>query len=394
MAWAAIGVAISAAAVGVGISQANAAANAQPNLASSSKELSDTNAALLPLQRQIESAAQQGISTTIQNFPAHTDTQEMVLVPQFVTETNARGVEHQRKTMPLSVPLTEWTEPGGKYYGQTVPGKIVKKTVKVPAGPKTFDFTGYGKADVESKLADARAKLGLDISKKYDSQFINEALKQEAEADPEGVAARAEMNKLIQGQIDRNPDRPVADMLDAQVSESLAAAGTHGLSNPDQARLDAAVAEALAARGGAGGGGTDFSTPLTTGFAGEARDAGARMSAMGWLASGATPEDTAYRREQQNLANLSAQVNGKTPQSQFSSLSGAQQGPAPVTGGSPLPVLNPNNDAAARANALQNWQTQMHANAGQVNPWMQGLSAAIGAAGAAGQAGWKPFQQN
>lgn len=201
------------------------------------------------------------------------------------------------------------------------------------------------------------------------------------------------MSELIQSQIERNPDRPIADMLDRQVAEALAAAGKHGLSDPDQARLDAAVADALAGRGGSGTA-ANFSQPLTTGFAGEQREAQARQDAAGWLASGATPEDTAYRREQQNLENLSALVNGRTPQSQFRSLTGAQNGPTPMVKGNALPTLPGGTEAAAHSTALSNWRTQQAFDANQVNPWMVGLTSAINLAGAAGNAGYKPLGRN
>lgn len=411
MAWGTV--AVSALSLTAGIysasEQSKAAAKAQPNLAASSKELSDTQARLLPMQRQIEAAAQQGGKVTVDNFPAHEE--QFIEVPAgshisfngktFMEGMAVAGIDpimgsiksifgaNKKKKEYQYVPYNpeDWQK-GGKFEGQKIPGNIV--TRQVPEGPKTFDFTGYGQADVQAKLADAQAKLGLDLSKKYDSQFIAENLKQQAEADPEGVAARAKMSDLIQSQVDRNPDRPIANMLDAQVAESLAAAKTHSLSNPDQARLDAAVADSLASRGGSGTP-ADFSQSITSGFVGEARDSGARQNAMSWLASGATPEDTAYRREQQNLANLSAEVNGRTPQSQFRSLTGAQTGPTPMTKGGALPVLPGGVEAASHSNTLNNYQTQQRFDANQVNPWMQGLSSLISVGGAAGQAGWKPF---
>ena len=418
MAWAMVAVGVGVLGVGAGVytssEQSRLAAKAQPNLAASSREVSDTQARLLPMQRQLEAAAQQGGKVTIKNFPAHQETKEAYQVDTNYWKSNlrdplSRGAIENLKFLPLHkivfsalglgktktkseyYPASDW-EKGGRFEGMPKPsGKLVQHAFDIPEGNKTFDFGGYGQADVQAKLADAQAKLGLDLSQKYDSQFIDENLKQQALADPEGVAARAKMSEMIQSQIERNPERPIADMLDAQVTESLAAAKNKGLSNPDQARLDAAVADSLASRGGSGTQ-ADFSQPLTSGFAGEQRFSNARNNATNWLASGATPEDTAYRREQQNLSNLSAQVNGKTPQSQFRSLAGAQAGPTPMMKGGALPLLPGGVEAASASNALNNYATQQRSDAAQVNPWMMGLSSAINVAGAAGNAGYKPFK--
>jgi len=403
MSWVAIGVSVAGigASVGMSAAQASAARNAQPNLAASSRELSATQMRLLPLQRQLEAAAQQGGKVTIDNFPAHEETRQFIKVHEGWSLDKKKSLRNiflggipQRKQVYKEVPYvaSEWA-PGGKYHGRKTDGGAYSRTVQIPEGPKEFDFSGYGQADVQAKLADAQAKLGLDLARKYDAQFIEENLKQQALADPEGVAARAKMNELIQSQLDRNPDRPIADLLDAQVTEALAAAGQQGLSDPDQARLDNAVTEALAQRGGPVTP-ADFQQPLTTGFAGERREANARQNALGWLASGATPEDTAYRREQQNLSNLSAQVNGRTPQSQFGALSGAHAGPTPMVRGRALPTLPGGTTEAAHGAALNNWRTTQAYEANQVNPWMVGLSSAINFAGAAGNAGWKPLRRN
>ena len=142
------------------------------------------------------------------------------------------------------------------------------------------------------------------------------------------------------------------------------------------------MASATASRGGAGAG-ADFAQPLTTGFAGEERAAAGRRKALALAGSGATPEDLDYRRNQQVMANLSAAVNGVTPQSQFGSLSGAQQGPTPQVNGAPLPVMGGNTAAQAGGNALAGYNAAL----AQPNQWMAGLGALLNAAGTAGKAG-------
>jgi hypothetical protein len=89
-----------------------------------------------------------------------------------------------------------------------------------------------------------------------------------------------------------------------------------------------------------------------------------------------------YRRKQQDMANLSAFVNNRTPESQFSSLSGAQQGPAPYVPGQKLATMNPNTGPAAASAATQGWNMNVGATLNQADSWMAGLSAALKGAGA------------
>lgn len=273
------------------------------------------------------------------------------------------------------------------------PGKTTINGVPITKnsdGSYTIDFKGFGQADVQTANANKQAADQLALAQKYDPQFIAQALAQEQQADPESVAARAEESKLIQDQINRPLNDPVSEMLNSQVQDTLDAANNNTLTDMDTQRLNAAVAQAQADRGG-GSGPADFAQPLTSGFAGEERQAQAAQAAMGFLASGSSPEDIAYRREQQNLGNLSAEVNGKTPQSQFGSLSGAQSGPTPMATASPLPVLPGDQSQAANQIAIQNAQTANRFNASQVNPWMQGASSLVDAGSIAGGLGWKPF---
>jgi len=231
----------------------------------------------------------------------------------------------------------------------------------------------------------------LDLQDKYGAQFIEEALKQAELADPEGTAARRKLYELVQQQAGADPDRPVAALLDEQVGEQLAAG--RGLDRVSAEILRDAVAQAQGARGGAPDG-TRYDQPLTEGFAGDARLQAAQQKALGWLTSGATPEDVAYRREQQNMANLSDFTNNRTPQSQFASLSGAQRGPAPYVPGPGLPTQNPNTGPAVQNANLQSGLIQQQADASQADSWMAGLSTLLGGIKVAGQAGWQPFATN
>jgi hypothetical protein len=373
MSFAAVGVII--AGTSVGLSASGALNPTPPDLIKSSRELNDVEAQMFPIRRALEQAAQQGTSTTVQ-MPEHDESVKQVNINHKI------GGKEQWVTYNEA----DW-KPGGKYnpdgHRETPP--IKENTVHVPAGPKTIDFSGYGSADVQAKVADEMAKVQLALSKKYDSQFIDQALEQEKLADPEGFAARQKMHDLIQEQVNAKPDRPVAELLNKQVGDELAAARGGRLDDMDAQMLNQAVARAGADRGGAGA--VDYSMPLTTGFEGEQRRQSASQKALSLLTSGTTPEDVAYRREQQNLANLSAEVQGKTPESQFGSLSGAQNGPTPFVPGHAGATMPTGGEAAAQSNALNVASIQQN----QANPWIAGISGVLGLGKAAAGLGWKPF---
>ena len=384
-----IAVAVGAASVGMSIYGAVSAPGAPqyPDQAASAAELTNVNARLLPIQRGMAAAQQTGgkysfwspvgVDPSVFTNAGLKQDQQEVQVP---ADGVAGSVFGEKQWVPYN---TADFAAGGKY------ASIKNPTVR-GSGPFTADFTGKGQGDVQTAVANATAKNSLATAQKFDPQFIASSLNQEKLADPQSFAARDQMSKLVQDQINRPINSPVSDLMNSQVQESLDAANKNSLTGLDTQRLDAAVASAQRARGDGTTPG-DFAQPLTSGFAGEARQAGAAAGAIKFLASGSSPEDIAYRREQQNLGNLSAEVNGKTPQSQFASLSGAQSGPTPMATAAALPVMPQGQDAAAQAAAMANWNTQMRSQQNQVNPWMLGLSTAINGASVAGGAGWKPF---
>jgi len=362
-----------------GMAASGAGQPTPPNMAASTAQLADVQAQLLPIQRQLEAAAQQGTSVTV-NLPAHFTSQQMVQVP------SGDGQFAGKQWVPYNA--ADW-QSGGKYASLGTPN-VKNRNVKVPAGPQTFDFNGYGAGEVQGKLAQSMAQVQLALSQKYDSQFIDQALQQEQEADPQSFAARQRENDLIQQQINRPLNEPVADELNRQVQSELTAAKAGTLDPQMQQVLMQGGNDALAARGGGGAGNSpDFAQPLTTGFAGTQRQLSAINAGTGELASGETPEDIEYRREQQNLANLSSFESGQTPTSEFSSLSGARNGPAPFNPGEPLSLM-PNSGNGAQSAALQSWQTQMQSAENQANPWMSGLSALLGVGKSAANLGFQP----
>lgn len=411
---AAVGVAASAASAGYAIANAPGTPKT-PDLAGASRAGVEAQAETLADRRRLEAAAQQGISTQYQ-VHAHDESVPFIKVPLgWKPDMNTSILNDATSPLPFSGAIgipglgdlfgggggqkyelikynaADW-KPGGKYNknGQFddkwIAHHTENHTSHVPASTQTADFTGFGQADVQGEIARKNAQNLLDLQDKYGPGFIEEALKEEALADPQGTAARQREYDLIKEQEDANPDRPVANLLQQQVSDQLKAG--KGLDNVSDSVLREAVGQAQASRGGAPANGSpDFSEPLTTGFEGERRLSAAEQKALGWLTSGATPEDVQYRREQQTLADLSSFEAGRTPESQFAALSGAQQGPAPFNPGTPLAQANPNAGAQGQNAALAGWGTSLQQANNTANPWLAGLSAAVRGAGAVSSLG-------
>lgn len=358
----------------------------QPNLAAANKEVSDAQAQLLPIQRQLEAAAQQGGRVTV-NIPSQVNRQFVTLPGTLDLGALAGHGTTKGHLQGIQVPYVpeEWA-PGGKYAKFGAP-TIFSKAVTSPT--TTYDFTGIGSADVQGTVAKAMADAQLKLSQKYDSQFIDSALTQEKEADPQGFAARQKESDLIQQEINQPIGHPVADQLQGQIQDRLKASQSGHLDAEDSDNLDAAVKSALAARGGQSPGG-DFEHPLVSGYAGEQRQQQAAQQADSWLSSGDTPEDIDYRRQQQDIANLSAEINGSTPQSEFKSLSAAGSGPTPVNNGQPLSQL-PASSGIGAAGAATAYGQQVNNAEQQVGGWTTGITSALNLASLAGAAGWKPL---
>ena len=360
-----------------------------PNEAASSAQMAQTNAALLPVQRGMAAAAQTGGQYTFSlprgasasnlgiqqtgggwydaNGNLISSDQNYMVYRPTNGPANSKGFPTVTSVSPQSMGLT-W-KPGT----QTINGVPITQNSD---GSYTIDFKGFGTAQAEATAAQQNAASQLALQQQYDPQFIAQALQEEQQADPESFAARNEMSNLVQQQANTPLNEPVSTMLNSQIQDTLNAAQNNTLTATDTARLNAAVADALSARGGGANGGpgaNQFEQPLTSGFAGEQRQAQAAQSAMGFLASGSDPEDIQYRRTQQNLSNLAAEANGQTPSSQFASLSGASSGPAQLSQGATLPLMT-DNGAAAQQIGLQNWETQMQNANNQMNPWLAGLS--------------------
>ena len=340
-----------------------------------------TSAKLLPLQRQMSATAQQGGTILRQGYQR--------ITPEYARQRLAE-IESNKWDLLTSEKLQSEASAMRRAISTNQPVYLHTKTGRMVRENQAYaDFTGFGEADVQGKIAEDYADLMIELGDKYGQQFVEEARKQLELSDPEGMAAREKMGQMIEQQAQETPERPVADLMDQQVGEQLEAGNRLDAMSRDV--LDASLQDALRARGQTGSV-DQFAQPMETGLAGEARRQAGIQKALGWLSSGATPEDVQFRREQQNLANMGAYIGGRTPQAEFANLSGAQQGATPMRGGAPLPTMNQNAGQSSQQAALNDWQTQMGYEANQANPWMAGLSGLLGVGSAAGKAGWQPLR--
>jgi hypothetical protein len=358
----------------------------EPDLASSSAELSNAEAAELPIERQMQAAAADG--GTVLN-PGYTQS----------TSSDQQRAQLQNQISKLQAQLKG--TPSGQHMGQINPvlpqqaasinsqiSQLQSQLANIPAGngqpiylnsqgqvvPQSqamTNFNGYGTQQVQDTIAQQMAPGELALAQQYDPQFIAQSLQEENLANPQGAQARTAENNLIQQLINQPYDQPVANTLTNQVDQQVQAG--QGLDTFDQNTLNNSVQSALASRGGSGTP-ADFSAPLTTGQTGEQRQLAAVQKGLSLLSSGTTPQDVEYRRQQQNLSNLASEYSGQTPVTEFASLSGAQSGPAPLTAGTPLPTLGDTLGTAAGAAATQYGQ-----QVSQANPWLSGISSVLSA---------------
>lgn len=245
----------------------------------------------------------------------------------------------------------------------------------VPAGPQEVDFSGFGTADVEGQKARQAADLQLTLSQKYGQQFAEEARKAQEQADPLGTKARAMQFDLMNKDL---PTSPISGKLDSAITDQVKAG--RGFDPMTRDLMDKAVAEANASRGGAAAA-DDIATSMSTGAGGQARLDAAIAKSKAFQASGQTPEDIAYKRAQQKIANTGAFVNGATPQSQFGNIAQAGQGATPVAGAQATTTM-PNNASqlgSGYANAVNSANTST-ANS-QANNWFAGLSTLLSGIG-------------
>lgn len=246
---------------------------------------------------------------------------------------------------------------------------------------KTYDFTGLGTGDNNAAVSDKMAQAMLDIQKNYGSAYIKQRLADLQQSDPAGYAARKQMFDRILADAEKNPDRPIADDLQAQISQTLSQGGK--LTDKETQEVQQGVR------------GQQLQNGIFLGNAATAQEAGAlvnagdqmkqqrQQQAVGFLNSGVSPEDVTYRRVQQGLSNLGNAINGTSPTAQFPSLSGAQSQAAPFAPGQvSYPTLNPNAGIQGMQDASQIYSGNVNWSQTQVNPWTVGLSTGLNATAA------------
>lgn len=392
MSFAITATAVGVVGAGVGIaSQAGAFTPGQPNLSASSAEMANVQAGLLPAERKLQAQAELGGTVLLPGYTMSGDAaQERASlesqIAQIQSQRSAAGSAGLRgqgfsdnKLAQLQAQLKNLPESGQVYRDSK--GNIVS------ASQAVADFTGKGTADIQGDIMNQLVKGQLANRAEFDPQFIDQALKQEQEANPQQGIARSAMYDMIQHQIQNPPQSPVADEMGRQVGERVAAGS--GLTPEEQAMLDQAVNQGTAARGDTAG--PDFSRLLTTGSAGTARELNNAKAGAAWLGSGQTPGDLQFRSEQQNIGNLADYISGKTPQSQFNELSGAQVGATPNYQSASLPGIDQNAGEVGANAAITNYGQQVSQAQNTVSPWTTGVSAAIGLGKTLGSAGWKPL---
>jgi len=359
---AAIGLAISG--TGLGLSASGALNPSQPNLGAASAAQAIAQAEYLPILARLQASAALGKSTTAPLSPKQQKDKDKLtnMVSSLQQQIAAGGVSNA----PSSHGSFTSTPVG------TLKAQLAKAQAKLAALPSgKADFTGYSTADIQGKLMNQLAAGKLATEQKYDSQFIDQALKQEALANPEGVAARKNEFEDLQKQLNNPPKSPVSEELQRQVQGRVNAGNK--LTPEEQAMLDRAVND-TSRIGGTSGTTPDFSNALTTGFEGEQRALGNAGSGTQFLASGLTPDDIAFRANQQNISNLSQFYSGQTPQSQFKTLTGAQTGATPIAQNAPLPSYNMGAGAQGAAAGVSQYQQEL----AQPNSWLSGLSGLAG----------------
>ena len=246
---------------------------------------------------------------------------------------------------------------------------------KATIGGNQYDFTGLGNADVSGKVSDQMAQALLDIQNNYGSAYIQQRLADLKQSDPTGYAARQQLFDKITSDAEANPDRPMATELQGQVNDMLKNSGQ--LDEQGKQQVEQGVRAGQVSKGIYLGNAPASQEASAVVGAADNLKAQQQGAAQSYLNAGISPEDVQYRRIQQSLSNLGAFVNGTTPEAQFGSLSGAQNGAAPfnpVNYSTPASLM-PMNGAAQTGINFQNSVYQT--NQSQANPWLTGLNLGI-----------------
>jgi hypothetical protein len=243
-------------------------------------------------------------------------------------------------------------------------------------GGTNYNFTGLGNAQQNAALTQAMLPAELQIQHQYGPQYIQQALANLQQANPQAVAARRQEFNNIISDAQTAPNRPMATDLQNQVI-ALLGQGSNLTTGPNSETE--AVQQQV--RGQQVGNGIFLGNAPAAQEASAVVNAGDKMQqqrqaqALDFLQSGVSPEDVTYRRVQQSLSNLGNAINGQTPEAQFQSLSGAAAGAAPFnTGGVQSPSINTNSSLQGLQNAADIYSGNVNWAEQQANPWTVGLS--------------------
>lgn len=280
------------------------------------------------------------------------------------------GIQQTEANYPFSYIINALQQTGGK------------ATLTNPATgqPQTYDFTGAGQADVQNQVSNQMAQVLLDIQQGYGAAYIQQRLNDLKQADPNGYAAYGQLFDQIQNDISQTPpDQPLSQATQSSVLSVLK--NSDSLTPEELTQVQQASRANNIASGVYLGNAPAQAEATNTVNALDQKNAAAQGEAGKYLASGVTPSDIQYRNIQQNLADLGAFINGQTPTAQFSSLSGAQTGAAPVNNtGYQVPTLNEGQAAGQGINQANQLYSLNQQNA---NPYLAGLNFATQGIGTA-----------
>lgn len=364
--------------------QAAQGAPSLPDGASTSRNIAQAQAASLPLQKRIAALEQMG--GKVGGIPSTMTRAEVEAEIQRLNQAYKSGGKSDGALLNQVNTLKQALKAAPQQAGAKVQGGPGSHTLDqftiykdqsgnyLPEAIGTADFTGYGTADIEGQLAQQYTQMQNELSKKYGVQFAEEARREQELADPQGTAARAKEYELIQKEMEKpSPINPLSSTLESQIDSQLKA-GSH-LDPMSRDLLEKAVERASADRGGSLESNL-VDQSMSTGAEGEARRQVGLDKSQAFLNSGSSPADIEYRREQQLLADAGSFAGGRTPESQFGSIS--SNGSAPFYPGQPSPTM-PGGAAQTGQNAASAQYAARAQQASQPNPWLSGLSAALSA---------------
>ena len=240
-------------------------------------------------------------------------------------------------------------------------------------GGTTYDFTGLGDIDNARVISDQMAQTLLDLQRTRGPEIIRQRIAELKAADPQGYAMRKTLFDRILASAEANPDRPMAEQLQAEILSELQRGGK--LDSKGREQVQEQVRGGQVKRGIVLGNAPVAQETQAMVSAGDAMRNARQQQALAFLESGASPEDVQYRRFQQALGNLGSFVNNETPTSQFRTLSSAGNGAVPfVGGGNNAAAINTNAGAQGAQWASNIYSGNMNWASNQVNPFIAGLS--------------------